>query len=238
MKIPGCLLLTVCTAWVVTTGFAANSNTPDPFASMRGQMVETQIEHRGVHDARVLASMRKVPRHEFVLQGNKRQAYDDHPLPIGFGQTISQPYIVAYMCELAGLDQSSRVLEVGTGSAYHASVMAQIAAHVYSIEIVPELAARAQKRVKKLGYKNISIRNADGYYGWSEAAPFDAIIVTAATDHIPPPLIKQLREGGRMVIPLGHAFFVQKLVLAEKIDGRVRSRDMLPVRFVPLTGSH
>jgi protein-L-isoaspartate(D-aspartate) O-methyltransferase len=238
MKIPGCLLLTACTAWVVTAGFAADPVATDPFASLRGQMVETQIKRRGVHDARVLAAMRKVPRHEFVLKGDERQAYGDHPLPIGFGQTISQPYIVAYMCELAGLDRSSRVLEVGTGSAYHASVMAQIAAHVYSIEIVPELAARARKRVERLGYDNISTRNADGYYGWPEAAPFDAIIVTAAADHIPPPLIKQLREGGRMVIPLGHAFFVQKLVLVEKIEGQVRSRDMLPVRFVPLTGTH
>jgi len=208
------------------------------FGPMRESMVTTQIESRGVSDPRVLSAMRTVPRHEFVLPDTLAEAYEDHPLPIGHGQTISQPYIVAYMCELARLQETDRVLEVGTGSGYHAAVMAQIAGEVYTVEIVPELAAHAGDTIARLGYRNIHVRQADGYHGWKEAAPFDAIIVTAAAEHVPPPLIEQLRDGGRMVIPLGHPFFTQQLVVVEKERGLVSSRQVLPVRFVPLTGGH
>jgi protein-L-isoaspartate(D-aspartate) O-methyltransferase len=208
------------------------------FRAMRESMVTIQIEGRGVSDPRVLDAMRKVPRHRFVLPDTIAEAYDDHPLPIGHGQTISQPYIVAYMCELAQLKDTHRVLEVGTGSGYHAAIMAQVVSEVYTVEIVPELATHAGATIAKLGYGSIHVRQADGYLGWPEAAPFDAIIVTAAADHIPPPLIEQLKEGGRMVIPIGHPFFTQQLVVVEKEHGQVSSRQVLPVRFVPLTGGH
>jgi len=201
-------------------------------------MVTRQIARRGVDDPSVLAAMLTVPRHRFVPASELRQAYADSPLPIGFGQTISQPFIVAYMCQMAHLDSTSRVLEVGTGSGYHASVMAQIADTVYTMEIVPQLADRAQSTIKSLGYDNIVTRTADGYYGWPDAAPFDAIVVTAAPEHIPPPLVQQLAEGGRMIIPVGHPFLTQYLVLVEKKDGRVTSRQLMPVRFVPFTGGH
>jgi len=204
----------------------------------REAMVLNQIKNRGVKDHRILEAMRSVPRHKFVLKSEINDAYEDHPLPIGYGQTISQPFIVAYMCELAQLKQTDRVLEVGTGSGYHAAVIAQLVDSVYSIEIIPELAAKARKVNTELGYQNINIRHADGYFGWKEEAPFDAIIVTAAAGHIPPPLIRQLAEGGRMVIPVGHVFFIQKLILAEKRNGKMYARDIIPVRFVPLTGSH
>ncbi|MFB0516051.1 MAG: protein-L-isoaspartate(D-aspartate) O-methyltransferase [Candidatus Neomarinimicrobiota bacterium] len=208
------------------------------YAAQREKMVTRQIERRGIDDRRVLAAMRAVPRHRFVPADEIRQAYTDSPLPIGYGQTISQPFIVAYMCEMALLDTGSRVLEVGTGSGYHAAVMAQIADTVYTIEIIPELADRAGATLSSLEYGNIETRTADGYYGWPEAAPFDAIVVTAAPEHIPPPLVQQLAEGGRMVIPVGHPFLTQYLVLVEKKNGRVTSRQLIPVRFVPLTGRH
>lgn len=210
----------------------------DDFAGQRAAMVADQIAARGIDDARVLAAMGAVPRHRFVPHRYLEAAYADHPLPIGFGQTISQPYIVAYMCAVADIRPADRVLEVGTGSAYHAAVMAQLAKEVFTIEIVPELAARAQKTIADLAIANIHLRQGDGYFGWAEAAPFDVIVVTAAAEHIPPPLIRQLADGGRMVIPLGHPFFVQKLVLVEKRHGRISSRDLIPVRFVPLSGSH
>ncbi|MFC1484325.1 protein-L-isoaspartate(D-aspartate) O-methyltransferase [Candidatus Neomarinimicrobiota bacterium] len=210
----------------------------EKFAEQRQAMVARQLAARDIHDAKVLDAMRTVPRHRFVPSDERRNSYADRPLPIGYGQTISQPYIVAYMCQMAGVDASSRVLEVGTGSGYHASVLAQIADTVYTIEIVPELAVRAKEAIESLGYGNLVPRHADGYYGWPEAAPFDAIVVTAAPNHIPPPLIEQLAEGGRMVIPVGNPFFTQFLVLVEKKNGKVTSRQLLPVRFVPLTGGH
>ena len=216
----------------------AQADSPEQYKMKREAMVHYQIEKRGVKDHRVLEAMRSVPRHKFTLESEMSSAYEDHPLPIGYGQTISQPFIVAYMCELAQLEQTDRVLEVGTGSAYHAAVIGQLVDSVYSIEIISELATRAQKVIAELGYKNINIRHADGYFGWEEEAPFDAIIVTAAADHIPPPLIRQLAEGGRMVIPVGHIFFTQKLILAEKRNGKMHTRDIIPVRFVPLTGGH
>jgi len=204
----------------------------------RLNMVKEQIAARGISDRRILEAMKTVPRHEFVPSAYRDQAYADHPLPIGSGQTISQPYIVAYMCEVARIRPGDRVLEVGTGSGYHASVISRLAKKVHTIEIIPGLARRSKEAIRRLGYENIVLRQGDGYFGWKDAAPFDVIIVTAAADHIPPPLIRQLREGGRMVIPLGHPFFTQKLILVEKKNGKVRSRDLIPVRFVPLTGSH
>jgi len=190
-------------------------------------------------DPRVMAALARVPRHEFVPDSEKRYAYENRPLPIGYGQTISQPYIVALMTDLGQVGPQARVLEVGTGSGYQAAVLAELAQRVYSIEIVPELAAEAEQRLRRLGYHRVESRQGDGYYGWEEAEPFDLILVTAAASHVPPPLIRQLKRGGRMVIPVGGRFQVQQLVLVEKdMEGEVRTRQILPVRFVPLTGEH
>jgi len=190
-------------------------------------------------DNRVLDSISKVPRHEFIPVKQRRWAYKNRPLPIGYGQTISQPAIVAIMTDLLQLEQTDRVLEIGTGSAYQAAVLAELVDHVYSIEIVAELAERAANDLQRTGYVDVNTRQGDGYYGWKEAAPFDAIIVTAAASHIPPSLIKQLKPGGRMIIPVGGQFMVQHLVLVRKdTNDRVTTRQILPVRFVPLTGQH
>ncbi len=205
------------------------------FDRLRFQMVEEQIADRGIKDGRVLQAMRKVPRHEFVPRERISDAYGDHPLPIGYGQTISQPYIVALMTELVSPQQHHKMLEVGAGSGYQAAVLGEIIDSVFTIEIVQPLASSADARLKRLGYKNIWVKHADGYYGWPEHAPFDAIVVTAAAEHIPPPLIQQLKEGGRMIIPVGHPFFVQNLVLVEKKRGKITTRNIAPVRFVPLT---
>ena len=187
-------------------------------------------------DPTVLAAMRRTPRHAFVPTGVRDRAYDDGPLPIGFGQTISQPFIVALMTELLGVDSRDAVLEIGTGSGYQAAVLAQVAGEVYSIEIVPALGARAAEALGALGYANVATRVGDGYYGWPEHAPYDGIMVTAAAGHIPPPLVEQLAPGGRMVIPVGGAFATQQLVLVEKQpNGTLTARQLLPVRFVPLT---
>ncbi|MCX7983101.1 MAG: protein-L-isoaspartate(D-aspartate) O-methyltransferase [Syntrophales bacterium] len=201
----------------------------------RVEMVRLQIARRGVEDAAVLKAMRVVPRHLFVPNYLIDEAYQDYPLPIGYGQTISQPYIVALMTELIKPQAGHRVLEIGTGSGYQAAVLAEIVKKVFTVEIIPELGEKAKKRLWELGYKNVSVRVADGYNGWPEEAPFDAIVVTAAADHIPPPLIAQLKEGGKMVIPVGSPFLVQNLILVEKKQGRVTTRNILPVRFVPLT---
>lgn len=207
----------------------------DRFAQQRRSMVKDQIADRGIKDTATLRAMEAVPRHEFVPEAYRSYAYSDGPLPIGYGQTISQPYIVALMTELAKLSKGMKALEIGTGSGYQAAVLAHIIDSVYTIEIIKELGESAQKRLQRLGYQKVQVKIGDGYYGWEEHAPFDAIIVTAAAEHIPPPLIKQLKNGGRMVIPVGHPYFVQNLVLVEKKDGKVKSRDILPVRFVPLT---
>jgi len=209
--------------------------TVDQFAERRLRMVESQIAARGVKDPLVLEAMRKVPRHLFVPDNLQDSAYDDSPLPIGHGQTISQPYIVAFMTECLGLKGGERVLEVGTGSGYQAAVLAEIVGSVYSIEIVGALAAEAKERLKRLGYRNVSVRQGDGYRGWPDKAPFDAIIVTAAPDHVPQPLVDQLKVGGRMIIPVGSMY--QELVLVTKQDAhRVKEEAVLPVRFVPMTG--
>ena len=187
----------------------------------------------------VLDVMERIPRHLFVPEGVRSHAYEDRPLPIGFGQTISQPYIVALMTDLLDLKGGEAVLEVGTGSGYQAAVLAHLVRRVNTIEIVPELAEISARRFEALGYMSVSRRQGDGYYGWPEKAPFDAIVVTAAASHVPPPLIAQLKPGGRMIIPLGNHFFTQVLMIVEKgRDGAVRTRQLLPVRFVPLTGGH
>jgi protein-L-isoaspartate(D-aspartate) O-methyltransferase len=206
-------------------------------AAERSRMVEDQIAGRGIRDTRVLAALRDVPRHLFVPDTYQGLAYADQPLPIGEGQTISQPYIVAYMTEMLELGKGERVLEVGTGSGYQAAIASQLADSVFTIEIIESLAASAKERLARLGYGNVAPRQGDGYFGWKEHAPFDAIVVTAAAGHIPPPLIQQLAPGGRMVIPVGAVFQVQHLVLVEKApDGRVTTRNLLPVTFVPLLG--
>lgn len=190
-------------------------------------------------DEPVFDALRKVPRHEFVPDTERPNAYKNRPLPIGYGQTISQPYIVAVMTDLLKLKKTDRVLEVGTGSGYQAAILAELAGSVYSIEIVEQLGKQAAENLKRAGYDTVNTRLGDGYYGWEEAAPFDAIVVTAVASHIPPPLIKQLNPGGRMVIPVGAQFMTQYLVLVTKgDDGKVTTRQILPVHFVPLTGKH
>lgn len=203
----------------------------------RTGMVTRQIRQRGVRDPNVLTSLSTVPRHTFVRVRDLRRAYSDQPLPIGLGQTISQPYIVAYMTEALKLGADYKVLEIGTGSGYQAAVCAEIARQVYTIEILEELAESAGERLKKLGYGNVFVRAADGYFGWKEKGPFDAIIVTCAAGFVPPPLIEQLKPDGRMILPLGSPFGAQTLVLVTRDDkGQVRSRRLLPVRFVPMLG--
>lgn len=190
-------------------------------------------------DERVMSAMARVPRHEFVPRELRRYAYDNRPLPIGYGQTISQPYIVALMTDLLGLREEAKVLEIGTGSGYQAAVLAEMGVRVFTIEIIPELGRQVAERFEKLGYAAITSRVGDGYYGWEEEAPFDAIIVTAASSTIPPPLVSQLEPGGVLVIPVGGPFSVQQLTVVEKDDsGVVRTEQVLPVAFVPLTGGH
>ena len=200
-------------------------------------MVDEQIIPRDVTDPSVLQAMRRVPRHEFVPPEYLDQSYEDHPLPIGYGQTISQPFIVAYMSESCALKPGDRVLEIGTGSGYQAAILADMGMEVYSIEIVPELAEQAEARLKRLGY-TAQVRAGDGYYGWPEAAPFDAIIVTAAPDHVPQPLIEQLKPGGRLVVPIGPVGAIQTLWQFTLAEGdQVSARNLGAVRFVPLTRS-
>lgn len=205
---------------------------------LRARMVEEQIAARGITDPAVLEGMRSVPRHKFVPEELTDLAYEDHPLPIGYGQTISQPYIVALMTQSLKPEAGQRILEIGTGSGYQAAVLAELGVDVYTIEIIPELADQATKRLSDLGYPNIHTLNADGYFGWEEYAPFDAIIVTAAPDHLPQPLANQLKEGGRLVIPIGPVGFVQTLWLFEKVSGELQATNLGGVSFVPFTGDH
>ncbi|KPK99222.1 MAG: protein-L-isoaspartate O-methyltransferase [Omnitrophica WOR_2 bacterium SM23_72] len=212
--------------------FILSSVHAQDFETKRDRMVKTQIEDRGVADKEVLRVMRKVERHRFVPTSLQSLAYEDMPLPIGQGQTISQPYIVALMTELLELKGHEKVLEIGTGSGYQAAILAELAGQVYSIEILALLAERAQELLNELGYKNIKIKRADGFLGWPEQAPFDAIIVTCAAREIPQALIEQLSEGGRMVIPQGDAY--QELKLLVKVDGKIKEHSIIPVRFVPM----
>jgi protein-L-isoaspartate(D-aspartate) O-methyltransferase len=204
------------------------------YEKMRLSMVEDQIKKRGVKDERVLNAMRHVPRHEFVPDHLKKYAYADEPLPIGEDQTISQPYIVAYMTEYLRLQENDKVLEIGTGSGYQAAVLAEIADSVFTIEIVDVLAEKAEKTLERLGYNNVLVKRGDGYAGWPEHAPFDAIIITAAPTKIPEPLKEQLKIGGYMILPLGD--YSQELVLLEKNKNDFERKSLLPVRFVPMTG--
>jgi len=209
----------------------------DPFAAARKGMVRDQLSGpgRAITNARVLTVMRKVPRHEFVPEPYRSRAYEDGALPIGYGQTISQPYVVAFMTEQLDPKPADRVLEIGTGSGYQAAVLAELVADVYSIEIVEPLAQRAATDLKRLGYTNVTVRAGDGYKGWPEAAPFDAVIVTCAPESVPQPLVEQLKNGGRMIIPVGPAGN-QELVVLRKQGNRLEKRATLPVRFVPMTG--
>jgi protein-L-isoaspartate(D-aspartate) O-methyltransferase len=207
-------------------------NKNNEFTKLRELMVKTQIQARGVKDKRVLTAMLKVERHKFVPENIREYAYEDRPLSIGEGQTISQPYIVAYMTELLQLKGNEKVLEIGTGSGYQAAILAELCKYVYTIEIIPSLAIRAEKLLKELNYKNIKIKIGDGYLGWKEYAPFDRIIVTCAPDEIPQTLIDQLSDNGCMVIPVGS--YSQELVLLKKVGGKIIKKSVLPVRFVPM----
>jgi protein-L-isoaspartate(D-aspartate) O-methyltransferase len=223
------------TCALALAGFQCASPQPQDIQRERRQMVEKQIEARGIRNARVLEAMRTVPRHEFVADAYKDSAYSDSPLPTSHGQTISQPYIVALMTELADPKAEHRVLEVGTGSGYQAAILSGLVRDVYSIELVPELASSARERLDRLGYKNIQVRQGDGYLGWPQAAPFDSILVTAGATDIPQPLVSQLKPGGRMIIPVGDSLEDQVLKVVEKdAAGKVSTRDVIPVRFVPL----
>ena len=206
----------------------------DSFVTLRARMVEEQLAARDIVDPVVLEVMRQVPRHLYVPEHLQEQAYTDGPLPIGERQTISQPYIVACMTQALQLGQTDKVLEIGTGSGYQAAVLAEIVNQVYTIEIIPALAASARARLARLGYDNVEVRTGDGYLGWPEEAPFDAIMVTAAPDHIPPALVEQLKDGGRLVLPVGD--FYQELVRVVRRGDETRAETLLPVRFVPMTG--
>jgi protein-L-isoaspartate(D-aspartate) O-methyltransferase len=230
--------LSIVIAGVVGLTLAASLlQAADIFPEQRRSMVDHDIKGRGVRDRQVLAAMGRVPRHLLVDERYRNDAYADHPLPIGEGQTISQPYVVAIMTEALGLRPGDRVLEIGTGSGYQAAVLAEIVKDVYSIEIRKGLAERATAKLKELGYARVRVRYGDGYFGWQEQAPFDAIIITAAVNHIPPPLIMQLKEGGRMILPLGSTVFFQTLTLVtKKKGGELDVRQLDPVAFVPMTG--
>lgn len=230
-----CLLLLVGVACAAIDGGgrAVAAQDDESFARRRQQMVETQIRQRGVSDRRVLKAMATVPRHRFVRPSDVDLAYGDFPVDIGFAQTISQPYIVAYMTEALDLQPSDRVLEIGTGSGYQAAILGQLVREVYTIEIVPELAERSSTLIAALGYTNVHVRAGDGYLGWPERAPFDAVIVTAAPDHVPQPLVDQLAVGGRLVIPIGRGD--QNLIIYTRTTDGLREESRLPVRFVPLT---
>jgi protein-L-isoaspartate(D-aspartate) O-methyltransferase len=233
--------------WIVLVS-AVRAQAEDPYLTRRlalineiqaGVRATSVMLGRSALNPRIIEALKKVPRHEFVDEKYRPYAYENRPLPIGHGQTISQPYIVAIMTDLLDVGNTAKVLEIGTGSAYQAAILGELVADVYTIEIVEPLAESAKERLQRLHYNNVHARQGDGYYGWEEAAPFDAILVTAAASHIPPPLIRQLKPGGRMLIPVGDRFNVQQLVLVEKNqNNKVTTRQLLPVAFVPLTGQH
>jgi protein-L-isoaspartate(D-aspartate) O-methyltransferase len=208
---------------------------PDEYTELRMQMVDTQLRNRDITDETVLNVMGKVPRHEFMPY-LLEQAYEDHPVPIGYAQTISQPYIVALMTQSLELDSSDSVLEIGTGSGYQAAVLAELVDEVYTMEIIEALASRAAKTLTDLGYSNVEVKHADGYFGWDENAPFDAVIVTAASNHVPPPLIEQLKDGGKLIIPLASSAGFQTLTLITKNGTELEAVFITGVRFVPMTG--
>ena len=223
-------------AAIATAGCGQQTPTSADFAAQRQRMVDQQLKPRGIKDERVLAAMTKVPREEFIPLDVRADAYEDGPLPIGYDQTISQPYVVAFMTEQLRPKQNDRVLEIGSGSGYQAAILAELMAEVYTVEIVPALGKTAEATLQRLGYKNVHIKVGDGYKGWPEEAPFDAIIVTCAPEKVPQPLVDQLEEGGRMVIPVGERF-AQQLHLFEKKNGQLKESVTLPVRFVPMLRS-
>src|SRR3954465_10727577 len=220
-------------AAIAATGCGQQTPAAADFAAQRQRMVEQQLKARGIKDERVLTAMAKVPREEFIPADARADAYEDGPLPIGYDQTISQPYIVAFMTEQLRLKPSDHVLEIGSGSGYQAAILAELVAEVYTIEIVEPLAKSAEATLQRLGYRNVHIKMGDGYKGWPEQAPFDAIIVTCAPEKVPQPLIDQLKDSGRMVIPVGERF-AQQLYLLEKKNGQLKESATLPVRFVPM----
>jgi protein-L-isoaspartate(D-aspartate) O-methyltransferase len=226
-------LLSFCCFNSDASGEAIDKIRTVPFFAERKQMVEHQIKGRGVTDERILEAFMKVERHRFVPKPLILSAYEDRPLPIGYGQTISQPYIVAFMTETLHLSRADRVLEIGTGSGYQAAILAELCQHVYSIEILEPLGRRAKKILNELGYKNITIKIGDGYQGWEEYAPYDAVIVTCAPSHVPVPLKEQLKEGGRMIIPVGEGFH-QELIFLQKKNQALKQKRTLPVLFVPM----
>jgi protein-L-isoaspartate(D-aspartate) O-methyltransferase len=208
----------------------------DAFEQARARMVQADLKGRDITDAKVLSAMGKVPRHLFIDKNLRDAAYNDYPLPIGEGQTISQPYIVALMTQSLNLKPTDRVLEVGTGSGYQAAVLAELVDQVYSIEIDKKLAEKAAKTLQELGYKKVQVKQGDGFFGWPEHAPFDAIMVTCAAERIPEPLITQLKDGGRLIIPVGSTAFYQHLTLITRVKGENQVKQIIPVRFVPMTG--
>jgi len=226
----------LCTFFIIT-GMNCVTSQESEYARDRDRMVLEQLVDRGIKDRRVIKAMQKVERHRFVPEEYRSVAYGDHPLPIGYEQTISQPYVVAFMTEVLQLKPTDRVLEIGTGSGYQAAILAEICDSVFTIEIVPELAHRAKNLLEQLGYKNIQVKHGDGYQGWPEKAPFDAIIVTCSPTKIPQPLKSQLKEGGRMIIPVGYPEIGQELYLIRKENERLIEKAVLPVRFVPMVNS-
>ncbi|MFO7655909.1 MAG: protein-L-isoaspartate(D-aspartate) O-methyltransferase [Bacteroidales bacterium] len=230
---PNCFATILLLTVFLTACIQRTNPQDDPYKSLRGKMVKEQIEARGITNEKVLAAMHKVERHRFVPDNLVKHAYQDHPLPIGYNQTISQPYIVAFMTETLQPGKNDRILEIGTGSGYQAAILAEICDSVFSIEIVEALGNASEKLLKSLGYHNVKVKTGDGYNGWPEYSPFDAIIVTCAPTHVPEPLVKQLKEGGKMIIPVGGSE-VQHLVLLKKSKGRLIQHSVLPVRFVPM----
>ncbi len=221
---------------IQTGNLTSQEQSFDEFHEAREYMVNNHMRARDVYDENVLAVMEKIPRHRFVPANLAANAYDDRPLPIGYGQTISQPYIVALMTQELNVGKNDKVLEIGTGSGYQAAVLAELAKEVYTIEIVEQLARSAEERLKREGYGNVNVKNADGYFGWKEKAPFDVIIVTAAANHMPPPLVEQLKDGGRLIIPLGSTREFQTLTLVTKKGNELETKFITSVVFVPLTG--
>jgi len=228
------VILSLC---VISNSTYAKDNAKESYAKERNDMVTHHLSSRNIKDRRVIKAFSEVPREKFVRPQEKSQAYNDHPLPIGEGQTISQPYVVAYMTQVAGIKSGDKVLEIGTGSGYQAAILSRMTHNVYSVEIRPKLTRFAKKNMKKAGYKNIYFKTADGYDGWQTHAPYDAIVVTCAANHVPIPLKKQLKVGGKMVIPVGSTTFHQSLILITRIaEDKFKSEHLIGVRFVPMVG--
>ena len=230
------VLVSVLSVILLIFGYPVKLVASEPYPALRRQMIDKDIAGKGISDKAVLAAMARIPRERFVGGSVRHRAYGDHPLPIGQGQTISQPYVVALMTEALRLKKGDRVLEIGTGSGYQAAVLAEIVQTVYTIEIRQALAERAAQTLAGLGYKNVWVKNADGYFGWPEHGPFDAIIITASANHIPPPLIDQLKDGGRLILPLGSTVYYQVLTLFTKVQGVLEVRQLGDVAFVPMVG--